>query len=124
MTIEKAIKRVDELVHNEFPPSEKIAWLSNVDWMVKNHILDNHEGAENIIFNGYHEEIDSKTVLLVPEPYDKIYLYWLEAQIHLYTGEYDKYSNAITLYNTEFDAYSAHYTCNHMPQNKGRRFLF
>lgn len=124
MKINEAINRIDSLVHNTFQQSEKIAWLSNVDWMIKKHVIDNHEGAEDVLFHGYHADTDLETPLLVEAPYDDLYLHWLEAQIHLYSGEYGKYNNAILMYNSVFEAFSAYYTRTHMPITKGTRFLF
>lgn len=124
MKIIEAINRIDSLVHNTFTQAEKISWLSSVDWMIKKHIIDNHEGADEVIFDGYHEETDNATDLLVVAPYDDLYLHWLEAQIHLYSGEYGKYNNAILMYNSVFEAFSAYYTRTHMPISKGVRFLF
>ena len=124
MKIIEAINRIDSLVHNTFTQAEKISWLSSVDWMIKKHIIDNHEGADEVIFDGYHEETDNATDLLVAAPYDDLYLHWLEAQIHLYSGEYGKYNNAILMYNSVFEAFSAYYTRTHMPISNGVRFLF
>lgn len=124
MTILEAINRIDSLIHNTFTQSDKIAWLSTIDWMVKKHIVDRHEGAEAITFGGYNDDTDTATQLLVPEPFDEMYLHWLEAQIHLYSGEYGKYNNAIIMYNNAFEAYSAYYTRNNMPVSQGRRFVF
>ena len=124
MTIIEAINRIDSLVHNTYSQTDKIAWLSSMDWMVKKHIIDRHEGAENIVFAGYNENTDLTGELLVPTPFDEMYMHWMEAQIHLYSGEYGKYNNSIIMYNNAFEAYAAYYTRNNMPISQGRRFLF
>lgn len=124
MTIIEAINRLDSLKHNTYKQNDKIRWLSKLDLMVKKQIIDTHEGAEAISFNGYTEETDINTELLVPAPYDEVYLRWLEAQIDYHNGEYDNYSNAIIMFNTEFEAYAAYYNKNHRPVNRGKRFLF
>ena len=124
MKIRQAIKNLDDLMFNTYTQSDKVAWLSRLDAMVKKHIIDNHEGAEDVIFTGYDEDTDPETVLLVPAPHDEMYLRWMEAQIHYHNGEYDKYNNAIIMFNTAYEAYKAYYTCNHLPVIRGRRFLF
>lgn len=124
MKIIKAINMLDALLHNTYTQADKISWLSRLDAMVKKHIIDTHEGGENVTFTGYDEETDPETVLLVPAPHDEMYLRWMEAQIHYHNGEYDKYNNAIIMFNTDFEAYKAYYTCNHLPVIRGRRFLF
>lgn len=124
MTIIDAINRLDSLIHNTYTQDEKIRWLSRLDWMVKKQIIDAHEGAADISFTGYDENTDINTVLLVPAPYDEVYLQWMEAQIAYHNGEYDKYNNSIIMFNTDFGAYAAYYNQNHRPVNRGKRFLF
>ena len=124
MTIIEAINRIDSQIHNTFSQPDKVEWLSRLDGMVKQQIIDTHEGADNVSFNGYTNETPVDTVLLVPAPYDEVYLRWIEAQIHYHNGEYDKYNNAIIMFNTAFGAYAAYYNQNHMPVKRGKRFLF
>ena len=124
MKLIDAISRIDTLIHNTYDLPDKVEWLSRLDAMVKKQIIDTHEGSENVAFNGYTASTPMDTVLLVPAPYDDVYPKWIEAQIHYHNGEYDKYNNAIIMFNTAFEAYAAYYTQNHMPVKRGRRFLF
>lgn len=122
MTIMDAIYRIDELKPNSYSQSEKIKWLSSLDGLIKREIIDTHEGGENIVFSGYNENTDLSIVLLVPAPYDDIYLRWLETQIDYANGEYGKYNNSITMYNTAYSAYANYYNRTHMPI--GTKFKF
>lgn len=124
MTIIEAITRIDSLIFNTYTQNDKVEWLSRLDSMVMRHIIENHEGADSIIFSGYTADTPLETVLLVPAPYDEMYLKWLEVQIHYHNGEYDKYNNAIMMYNTVFENYAAYYNTTHKPVQRGRRFLF
>lgn len=124
MTIHDAINSIDELMHNTYTQENKVTWLSRVDTMVKKLVIDTHEGGEDVSFSGYNEDTDLETVLLIPEPFDEAYLRWMEAQIHYHNGEYDKYNNAVVMFNTAFDAYKSDYTRNHMPLQSEKRFLF
>ena len=124
MTIIEAINRLDSLKPNIYTQNDKILWLSKLDWMVKKQIIDTHENTGDVSFAGYTDDTDINTELLVPAPHDEAYLRWLEAQIDYHNGEYDKYSNAIIMFNTEFEAYAAYYNQNHRPMNRGKRFLF
>ena len=124
MKIIEAINRLDALIFNTYTKSDKVEWLSRLDSMVKKHIIDTHEGAENVIFAGYDDSTDLNTELLVPSPHDEMYLRWMEAQIDYHNGEYDKYNNAIIMFNTAYEAYQSFYTRNHLPVTRGRRFLF
>ena len=124
MKINEAINRLDALKLNTYSQNDKVEWLSRLDSMVKRQIIDTHEGGESISFSGYTADTPPDTVLLVPAPYDEVYLRWMEAQIDYHNGEYDKYNNAIIMFNTAFEAYAAYYNQNHMPVSHGRRFLF
>lgn len=124
MKIIDAIIRLDALKFNTYSQSDKVEWLSRLDSMVKRQIIDTHEGADAVTFTGYDDSTNLDTELLVPVPYDEMYLRWLEAQIDYHNGEYDKYNNAIIMFNTAFDAYRSYYNGIHKPVSHGRRFLF
>ena len=122
MKIIEAINRIDSLKHNTYTQSDKVAWLSKLDSMVKKHIIDTHEGADEVIFTGYDDNTDLQTELLVPTPYDEVYMLWMEAQIDYYNREYDKYNNAIDVFNTFYEGFKNYYNRTHMP--KGKQFKF
>ena len=124
MKINDAINRLDSLKFNTYSQEDKVDWLSRLDNMVKKQIIDTHEGAEGVAFAGYTADTPLDTVLLVPAPYDEVYLRWMEAQIDYHNGEYDKYNNAIIMFNTAFEAYQSHYNSIHKPVSHGRRFQF
>jgi hypothetical protein len=124
MKIIDAITGLDALKFNTYSQEMKIQWLSRLDSMVKRQIIDTHEGAEAVSFSGYTATTPTDTILLVPAPYDEMYPRWMEAQIDYHNGEYDKYNNSITMFNTIFENYAAHYNQNHMPLQRGKRFLF
>lgn len=118
MTIMDALYRIDELKPNSYSQPEKIKWLSSLDGVIKSEIIDTHEGGEDIVFSEYDENEDLSTVLLVPAPYDDIYVKWLEAMIDYTNGEYGKYNNSNTMYNTAFVAYQKYYNRTHKPISK------
>ena len=121
MKIIEAINRIDSLKHNTYTQSDKLEWLSRLDAMVKQHIIDTHEGDE-ITFTGYDDNTDLQVELLIPAPYDEVYLRWMEAQIDYHNGEYDKYNNAIDMWSTAYEGYRNYYNRTHMP--KGKKFKF
>lgn len=124
MTIAEAINKIDSIKPNNYSLPEKIAWLSTLDGKIKVNIIDTHEGKESVSFSGYSDDTNMGTDLLVPAPFDNIYLRWLEAQIDYANGDYTKYNNAIIMYNAEYDDFAKHYTRNNMPLSAGKRFIF
>ena len=123
MTIIEAINRIDALKHNTYTQTDKVRWLSRLDWMVKRHIIDTHEGADKVSFTGYDDSTDLQTELLAPAPYDEMYLRWMDAQIDFHNGEYGKYNNVIDMFNTAFEAYQNYYNRTHMPIGKGMKYF-
>jgi hypothetical protein len=124
MTIAEVISKVDELKPNTYTTEDKVEWLSNLDARVKTQIIDAHECTEPVEFHGYDSMEDQDTVLLVPAPYDEMYLRWLEAMIDYYNSDDDRYNNAIILFNNAYEGFKKHYTRTHMPISCGTRFVF
>lgn len=151
MTIQEAIQKVDALKPNTYSLSEKVAWLSTLDLMIKKFVLDTHdemtieereaeklkayipqrmeviteedETEEKAEFTGYTDETPLSTKLLVDAPFDDIYLSWLEAKIDFYNGEYTKYNNSIMRHNEVYRMFSNHYNSTHMAKGKKIRFF-
>ncbi len=115
MTILEAINRVDSTKQNSYTQIEKVDWLSTLDGVIKRDIIDTHEDGEDVVFEGYNTETSLDTELLVPAPYDDIYIRWLEARIDYANGEYGKYNNSSTAYNDAYSLFSNYYNRNHMP---------
>lgn len=122
MTIIEAITGLDAHKRNAYSQEDKVKWLSRLDSMAKRLVIDTHEGGEETVFDGYGDDTDLHTVLLIPAPFDEVYLRWMEAQIDYANGEYDRYNNAIEMFNTAWEAYRNDYNRNHMPL--GTKFKF
>lgn len=122
MKIKEAINLIDMQKHNTYSQGEKIGWLSKVDGMVNRLIIDTHEGGDAVQFSGYDDKTDPETELLVPAPFDGMYVRWLETMIDYTNGEYEKYNNSMLMFQSEYDTYANYYNRNHMP--KGRKIKF
>ena len=123
MTILEAINTVDGQKFNTYTTAEKVAWLSRLDSIVKRMIIDTHEGWESVSFGGYNDKTPMETELLIPAPFDEMYLRWLEAQIDYANGEYTKYNNSMAMFNEAYSAYERHYNRTHKPKGKSFKFF-
>ena len=123
MTILEAINRVDTTKPNSYTQVEKVDWLSTLDGIVKSEIIDTHEGGETVVFEGYDVDTSLDTVLLIPAPYDDIYIRWLEARIDYANGEYGKYNNSLTAYNDAYGLYAKYYNRKNMPKGSKLKFF-
>lgn len=115
MTIREAIDRVDNLLFNTYTDAEKVAWLSRLDERVALLVM----GTGSAGGPWYTKDTETETELLVPSPFDEIYIHWLMAQINYANGEIDKYNNAIALYNAEYEAYEKWHHRNTRPKAPG-----
>ena len=122
MKIIEAIQKVDALKPNNYSQEDKIKWLSTLDGIIKAEIIDTHEGGSAVTFNGY-DMSSLETELLVPAPYDDIYIKWLEAQINYNIGEIGKYNNSMTMYNSAYSTYERYYNRTHMPIGKKFKYF-
>jgi hypothetical protein len=122
MKVREAIDRTDSLKHNTYTESEKVEWLSRLDGMVKQQIIDTHEDGEDIVFDGYTQKDSMDTILLVPMPFDEVYIRWLEAQIDYYNGEIARYNNSMMMYQAAFDDYQRYYNRTHMPKGQTLKY--
>lgn len=116
MTIAEAIQIVDTQKPNNYTQNDKFRWLSTLDGIIKSEVIDTHVGDTEIEFNSYGENTSIDTELLAKAPYDSIYVPWLEAQIDLTNGEYAKYNNNITVFNTAYQSFVNAYNRNNMPK--------
>lgn len=122
MTIREAIARFDALVPNAYNPEHKVQWLSDLDGKIKKEIIDTHEGAEAVTFEGYTED-NLDAVLLVPPEYDDLYMLWLESKIDFSNKEYKRYNNSIVAFNTEYQAFDNYYNRTHLPIQTKLKFF-
>ena len=121
MQVREAIDRIDSLKHNTYTNREKVDWLSTLDGIIKDQIIDTHEDGDDIVFEGYTEQ-DMETEMLVPAPYDDMYIKWLEVQIDYYNGEIARYNNSMMMYQAAFDDYQRYYNRTHMPKGQTLKF--
>lgn len=122
MKLREAIDRIDSLKHNVYSTEEKVEWLSRLDGLVKEQIIDTHEDGEEILYEPYTVGRDMDRQLLIPAPYDEVYIRWLEAQIDYYNGEIARYNNSMLMYQAAYDDFSRSYNRKHMP--RGHSFKF
>ena len=117
----------DEINPNTIDEATKIEWLSQLDGMIKSELLDNFArndtDADVSEFSGYTEDVPRTTVLLVPYPYDDIYVNYLVAQVFLMMGENSKYNNYAMMYEGEKETYEQYYSRTHKP-NKTKHFNY
>lgn len=122
MTLKEAIERTDAMRPDPLPLSEKLRILDSVDRTVMNEIVLRHEHAEDTGFAGYTEAQTDKQ-LLVPPPYDELYIYALEARIYYACGELTRYNNSLATMQSIYESYRREYHRNHKPLRSDIKFF-
>ena len=110
------IRRVDELRPNSISGESKAAWLARCDGQIYDRVIRNHEGAHCMRpFMGKTEMEAEYGEMMIKEPYDAIYDYYLMAQIDMTNGDWHHYENSMTLYNSALDEWARKWHREHMP---------
>ena len=115
MTINEAIAAVDGLRNNQIPEDVKRAMLSELDGRIYREVI----APESVDFTGYNTETNSETVLLVPYPYDGLYVNYLEMEIARINAEMPRYNNAAIVFNEKYAAYKRWYNRTHTRPSAG-----
>lgn len=102
MTTKRLAEMLRELTPTEFSDTTLLMWISNCEnTILADVLLASEEDCVELT-----ELNDAK--MLVPHPWDKLYLPYMQAQVAHANGEYDHYANYIALYNAYRDEYARH----------------
>lgn len=125
MTIKEAIAQIDELCPNQYTRSQKLHWLSDIDRMVAADVLSKYE-YENASAGKWYDESelpDDSIQLIVPSPYDEMYLYYLQAQIDYWNRETAKYNNSIIRFNESFALFAKYWRNTHTSKLQSFKYI-
>lgn len=116
MTIQEAIDRCDGVKPNTYQKEDKVRWLSFLDATIINEIINMHEPKEDHVydFEGYDVRFTDHN-LIVPFPYDELYVEYLKMKIDEENGETARYNNSAAIYNTHLKAFAKEYHKTHLP---------
>ena len=109
MTVEQAISGVDGLAVNyAYDEETKTKWLSELD----------AEVALNTTFTAppkYEYPEDKATTLLIPFPYDDIYILYLKAKMAFFNDDLDLYNNFAYAANERLEEFKDFYIRKNRP---------
>ncbi len=109
MKIKEAIARARKLSGNAVEDDQLCRWLSELDGRL---FLDFYRGCEWL---SYHLPEDEEHELIVPFPWDDMYVHYLAAMVYQANGEYERYREAAQLYNQKELDYRKWYNRNLHP---------
>lgn len=92
----------------------RVFWIGVPPWMRRK--------PEKLVFNGYTEE-DLDRDLIVKEPYDEIYVHWLEAQIDWNNMEYAGFNNTNAMFESIYSAFRNAFNQTHRPKGRIKTYF-
>lgn len=102
-TIKEAIAFADQLCRlNAHSAETKTAWLQELDNRVQSELW--HWSPQDML--KYDWESCSDHELLIPAPYERIYGWWLAANICLADGEFEHYQNYYGIFDSIWKEFS------------------
>lgn len=110
MKIKDVIKHTIQLVPSQYTEDVFMRWLSDLDGKVYNDLMVGLEECPETA-PGVYTDVD--TELLIPYPYEDLYINYLCAKIHQQNADYDRYTNSMIEYNNAYSNYAAMYVRTH-----------
>lgn len=116
MTLQEVLSTTDELKANMMSTATKIRFISEIEGRVHQEILMKHQHTEEEeTLPVYDDNTDLSTTMLVPAPYDMLYVYWLMSKIDMLNQEPDKEYNNSVRFDKAWNEFSDYWTREHMP---------
>ena len=122
MTLQEALDVTDEMKPNMMRRDLKIKYLTEIEQLIHDEIIMTHEHTqEQETKPVYTEETEPETVLIVPDPYSMLYVYWLMSKIDLQNLEMDKYNNDRALFENAYNTMHDWWNRTYMPISRNRQ---
>lgn len=107
MRIDKLLKIVRTLKPTPFEDDILLMWVNEVEGMVQTEVLL-RSTADLTPYELDGQGEPTAAELVVPYPFDRLYLQYLLAQIDYANGEYAKYQNSMQMFNACYTDYVHH----------------
>ena len=121
MTLQEALDLTDEMKPNMMTRNTKIRFLKEIEQLIYHEIILKHHNAPGQYTEpDYSETTDPGTVLIVPDTYAMVYVYWLMSKIDMLNQEDARYMNDRALFENAYGTFSDYWTREHMPIGRVR----
>ena len=130
MTLSEVIEEVKEKKPSTFKDEDLLKYLNELEGMIQVEVMGidpyhikpepifDEEGNEIPVIQEettepyyiqYTLEKDKNTILLVPSPFESLYMLYLYAQIDFYNKEFTAYNNSLSAFKGKYDDFVAWY---------------
>lgn len=115
MTLAELIAKVELLKPSEYDKTELTQWVSEVEFMAVDQVINRAEGRR-IVFEPYNYETDGEKVLLIPDQFNGVYTSYLFTKIDYNNAEIDRYNMDAAQFDAEWNQYAGWYRRTHYPR--------
>ena len=123
MTLQEVLDIVDEMKPNMMRRKLKMKYITEIEQLIHDEIVMKHAHTEEQETKPvYTESSDPGTVLIVPDPYSMVYVYWLMSKIDMQNQEDGRYNIDRAHFENAYNTMSDWWTREHMPVQKTREF--
>lgn len=105
MTVNDAIQRVKDRKPNAYSDESLNDWLNECEAMVQREIM--LVAPDEIVQYAFPEDRDKE--LILPRPYDALYVTYIVMMIQYVQEEYGAYNNTNLMYQTQLQAAQSYY---------------
>ena len=123
MTIQEAIRLMDETKPNAMSLWLKIKNLTTVEQLIHSEVVMRHvHTPAQAVRPEYTEETDPQTELIIPDPYSDVYVKWLMCEVDRQNQEDGRYNVDRAHFENAWDTMADWYTRTHRPIQFVREF--
>lgn len=141
-TVAQIIEQYNAERPNQVADELKVLWLRKFEHIIINEVLISHEhdledenkkglkvvGSTLVISSAgsFEKHIDNfglDTYLLVPEPYDDVYLYYLDQRIALNNNDKTRYNTASIQYNNALLTYQQYVNRTYITKKTRKKLI-
>lgn len=124
MNVSGLIEQYNTERPNNIEDQLKVEWLKRIEQTIVDIVIKNHQGApDDEILDEHLRDFDLFTELLVEEPYDDVYFYYLDQRIALNNNDTKRYNVASQLYNNAMLTYQQKYNREHLTLKHKKHLL-
>ena len=121
MTLQEALDLTDEMKPNLMSRKLKVKYLRELEQLIHAEILMKHvHKPDQAAKPEYTEDTDPGTVLLAPDPYSMVYVYWLMSTIDLINQEDARYNHDRAQFEQAWMTLGDWWTRTYMPWPRRR----
>lgn len=110
MTVNQCVERVDSLLPNAYDEMQKAEWVLEVERMLWATLYSSFSGQSPECPTEWPR--DGAMELSASGAFEKLYVFYLTAMIHLANQDMEEYANYVQFYNKACEEYRAWYGRN------------